>query len=66
MNVLPINLKTNIAICLAVLLMFSMALIGFVMIITAQKALVRSRCRNFLRTGFTQNRESNIFGRQKL
>jgi len=42
MNVLPINLKTNIAICLAVLLMFSMALIGFVMIITAQKALVRS------------------------
>jgi len=42
MNVVPINLKTNIAICLAVLLMFAMALIGFVMIITAQKALVRS------------------------
>lgn len=42
MNVVPINLKTNIAICLAVLLMLAMALIGFVMIITAQKALVRS------------------------
>ena len=42
MNVVQINLKTNIAICLAVLLVFAMILIGFVMIITAQKALVRS------------------------
>jgi two-component system NtrC family sensor kinase len=40
--VAPINLKTNIAICLAVLLMLAMVLIGFVMIITAQKALLRA------------------------
>jgi signal transduction histidine kinase len=42
MNLVPINLKTKIAIWLAVLLMFSMALIGFVMIMTEQKALVRA------------------------
>lgn len=42
MNLVPINLKTNIAIWLAVLLMFSMALIGFVMIMTEQEALVRA------------------------